>query len=99
MRIMIAATGVVLLGIAGAAHAHGGRTDASGCHNDRKNGGRHCHGGSIAPVQPQRAYRGNGTYFANGAAARAAGAAPVRAGQPGYGRQFDRDGDGVGCEN
>ena len=31
-------------------------------------------------------------------AARAAGAAPVRAGDPGYGRHLDRDGDGVGCE-
>lgn len=28
------------------AHAHGGRTNAQGCHNDRKNGGYHCHGGS-----------------------------------------------------
>ncbi|MBB5235952.1 MULTISPECIES: excalibur calcium-binding domain-containing protein [Deinococcus] len=32
------------------------------------------------------------------AAARAAGAAPVRAGQPGYGKHLDRDGDGIGCE-
>ena len=27
-------------------HAHGGRTASDGCHNDNKNGGRHCHGGS-----------------------------------------------------
>ncbi len=33
------------------------------------------------------------------AAARAAGAAPVRQGDPGYGRHLDRDGDGVGCES
>ncbi len=25
------------------ASAHGGRTDASGCHHDRKHGGYHCH--------------------------------------------------------
>lgn len=25
------------------AHAHGGGTDANGCHHDRKNGGYHCH--------------------------------------------------------
>ncbi|QCX26482.1 excalibur calcium-binding domain-containing protein [Nocardioides jishulii] len=37
-------------------------------------------------------------YFANCTAARAAGAAPVRVGDPGYGRHLDRDGDGVGCE-
>lgn len=23
--------------------AHSGRTDKNGCHNDNKNGGRHCH--------------------------------------------------------
>jgi hypothetical protein len=38
------------------------------------------------------------TYYANCSAARAAGAAPVRSGDPGYGRHLDRDGDGVGCE-
>lgn len=27
------------------AHAHSGRTNAQGCHNDRKNGGYHCHNG------------------------------------------------------
>lgn len=36
--------------------------------------------------------------FANCSAARAAGAAPVYAGDPGYARRLDRDGDGVGCE-
>lgn len=37
-------------------------------------------------------------YYKNCSAARAADAAPVYAGQPGYGRHLDRDGDGVGCE-
>lgn len=37
-------------------------------------------------------------YYANCAAARAAGAAPVYAGSPGYGTHLDRDGDGIGCE-
>jgi Excalibur calcium-binding domain/Protein of unknown function (DUF1524) len=36
--------------------------------------------------------------FANCDAARAAGAAPVHAGDPGYSRRLDRDGDGTGCE-
>ncbi|WP_405752958.1 excalibur calcium-binding domain-containing protein [Streptomyces sp. NBC_00012] len=36
--------------------------------------------------------------YANCSAARAAGAAPVHTGEPGYGRHLDRDGDGVGCE-
>jgi len=30
--------------------------------------------------------------------ARAAGAAPIRRGQPGYRPELDRDGDGVACE-
>lgn len=37
-------------------------------------------------------------YFKNCSAARAAGAAPVYVGRPGYGTHLDRDGDGVGCE-
>lgn len=36
--------------------------------------------------------------FANCTAARAAGAAPVYAGTPGYGTHLDRDGDGIGCD-
>jgi hypothetical protein len=39
------------------------------------------------------------TYYANCSAARAAGAAPVYRGQPGYGSHLDRDDDGVGCES
>jgi hypothetical protein len=37
-------------------------------------------------------------YYRNCSAARAAGAAPVREGDPGYAPHLDRDGDGVGCE-
>jgi len=48
-----------------------------------------------APSQPSVQ---SGTYFPNCTAARSAGAAPVRVGDPGYGRHLDRDGDGVACE-
>ncbi|WP_212998113.1 excalibur calcium-binding domain-containing protein [Winogradskya consettensis] len=37
-------------------------------------------------------------YYANCAAVRAAGADPIYAGDPGYSRKLDRDGDGVACE-
>ncbi|GAB3344339.1 excalibur calcium-binding domain-containing protein [Marilutibacter aestuarii] len=97
-----------------AAAAHSGGLNAEGCHNDRKNGGYHCHR-SPAPrppprddsymLQADRPSQGQGrqvnggqTSYANCSAARAAGAAPVRVGEPGYGRHLDRDGDGVGCE-
>ncbi|MFD1734144.1 excalibur calcium-binding domain-containing protein [Deinococcus malanensis] len=36
--------------------------------------------------------------YANCAAVRVAGAAPIRAGQPGYSTKLDRDRDGIGCE-
>lgn len=37
-------------------------------------------------------------YYQNCTAARAAGAAPIYQGQPGYRSQLDRDHDGVACE-
>lgn len=45
-----------------------------------------------APAPPASAY------YANCAAAKAAGAAPLYAGQPGYRAALDRDNDGVACE-
>jgi hypothetical protein len=59
----------------------------------------------VAPpvAQPVAPPVGDGTgggavYFENCDAARAAGAAPVRRGDPGYRRGLDRDDDGVACE-
>jgi hypothetical protein len=82
------------------AAAHGGGLNAQGCHNNRKTGDYHCHRGSSASGSPLRAQRlsGGNVYFPNCTAARAAGAAPVRAGDPGYAAHLDRDNDGVGCE-
>lgn len=39
-----------------------------------------------------------GWSYPNCSAARAAGAAPVRSDQPGYGPHLDADSDGIGCE-
>lgn len=36
--------------------------------------------------------------YKNCSEVRAAGKAPIRRGQPGYGSHLDRDGDGIGCE-
>lgn len=62
-------------------------------------------------TEPGGAYQGNlpaetlpptvqapSVSYANCAAVRAAGAAPIYAGQPGYSSKLDRDGDGVACE-
>lgn len=92
--------------------AHGGGFNAEGCRHDRKRGGDQCHRGGGASLRSDAASTnrlaplriapvrvpGDPGVFANCAAARAAGAAPVRGGEPGYGPHLDRDRDGVGCE-
>lgn len=105
-----AAIAVVLAAWPPAASAHSGGTDANGCHVERASGLRHCHGGKAAQPSRGGAASGGGAgdfaallrqqarAFSNCAAARAAGAAPVRRGDAGYSRKLDRDGDGVGCE-
>jgi hypothetical protein len=39
------------------------------------------------------------THFSSCKAARAAGAAPLHRGEPGYSSKLDKDGDGTACEN
>ncbi|WP_082431086.1 excalibur calcium-binding domain-containing protein [Novosphingobium sp. KN65.2] len=90
----------------GCAFAHPGGLNAEGCHNNRKTGDYHCHRSTGSsqqqnpPNKPQSLFgqqRQSGAYR-NCTEARAAGAAPVYIGQPGYGPHLDRDGDGIGCE-
>ena len=81
--------------------SHSGGLNSEGCHHIRKTGDYHCHrGGSGSTQAKARTYGvlGRGGAFRNCTAARAAGAAPVRRGDPGYGSHLDRDNDGVGCE-
>ena len=52
----------------------------------------------LAPSPSPGPAAGAGVYFENCDAARAAGAAPVRRGDAGYGPHLDRDGDGSACE-
>lgn len=78
------------------ANAHSGGLNREGCHNNRKTGDYHCHGGrstsaglSANSLSPDNANRSSlpshRSAFRNCTEARAAGAAPVRAGDPGYG--------------
>lgn len=82
--------------------AHPGGLNAQGCHNNRKTSEYHCHRTGAERPLPLRApvsrEGGGGTYFANCASARAAGAAPLRRGDAGYRVGLDRDNDGVACE-
>ena len=104
MKTWIIVATAIALAVPVVAAAHPGGLNAEGCHNDRKNGGYHCHrgrSGSRSPSRPQGLRSqtpSSGRAYANCSEARAAGAAPVRQGDPGYGRHLDRDGDGVGCE-
>jgi hypothetical protein len=52
---------------------------------------------AVEPPSPSPSGASN-AYYANCDAARAAGVAPIYAGQPGYRPTLDRDGDGVACE-
>ena len=110
MHLILALAIVVALGTPGIVLAHSGGLNAQGCHTNRKTGDYHCHRGptpartpnrgSSAPASslaPQRLVPARGAYR-NCAEARAAGAAPVRRGEPGYGPHLDRDNDGIGCE-
>jgi hypothetical protein len=96
------------------AWAHGGGLDKNGCHNNRKTGEYHCHRGAGTPRPAADAHGGGNDFampratpsdrrsgsrpFSNCTEARAAGAAPVHRGDPGYGTHLDRDNDGIGCE-
>ena len=51
-----------------------------------------------APKPPPTPKAPTSVYYANCTAVRAAGAAPILRGQPGYSRKLDRDGDGIACE-
>lgn len=95
--VIMTALGALCAG--GAALAHGGGLNAEGCHTNRKTGDYHCHrGGQAKARRAPLSLSGSGGAFANCTAARAAGAAPVRRGDAGYGRHLDRDNDGIGCE-
>ncbi len=100
------AVALIALAVPLTSSAHSGGLDKNGCHTNRKTGDYHCHRGApIAPrsIEPPRnnlapGPAGRSRPFANCAEARAAGAAPVRRGEPGYGPHLDRDNDGIGCE-
>ncbi|QTI71596.1 excalibur calcium-binding domain-containing protein [Gordonia polyisoprenivorans] len=51
-----------------------------------------------APAAPTTD-EGSSVYYSSCAQARAAGAAPLHVGDPGYRAGLDRDGDGVACES
>ena len=91
------------------AAAHGGGLNKEGCHTNRKTGDYHCHraasvsrssaASNLAPASAASpASSRQSRSFANCSEARAAGAAPVRRGDPGYASHLDRDNDGIGCE-
>lgn len=55
-------------------------------------------GGSGSSTLAGSTQQSANTYYKNCTAVKAAGAAPIYRGDPGYAKHLDRDGDGVGCE-
>lgn len=78
--------------------AHPGGLNSEGCHNNWKTGDYHCHRASASANRGTVKTLSGNRAFRNCSEARAAGAAPVRRGDPSYGPHLDRDNDGVGCE-
>lgn len=105
---------VAFLSISSNTWAHGGGLNSDGCHTNRRTGDYHCHRSVSNLQPPSNSYAPPNSVttfnkaqssrflstrvFANCTHARAAGAAPVRRGEPGYGPHLDRDNDGIGCE-
>ncbi|MFI7234452.1 excalibur calcium-binding domain-containing protein [Streptomyces cyaneofuscatus] len=54
--------------------------------------------GSTQPTEEESSEPPAGVYYENCDAARAAGAAPLLRGDPGYRDELDREGDGIACE-
>jgi hypothetical protein len=101
VRILSPFAGVLVVCVANIsvpALSHSGGLNSQGCHANRKTGEYHCHDGSPRLNQAVSRRGASGGAFRNCDAARAAGAAPVYRGDPGYGSHLDRDNDGVGCE-
>lgn len=100
----ICLSAAVLLLVPAVCLAHSGGLNSEGCHNNRKTGDYHCH--RAQPTQSRQTSNSysaasessSAAYFKNCKEARAAGAAPLRIGEPGYRPALDRDGDGVACE-
>lgn len=105
MRVLIGAALLCMpASFASPVSAHPGGLNAQGCHTNHKTGDYHCHRRSSSVETPAASRRIYGALsgvrgaFRSCAEARAAGAAPVRRGDPGYGPHLDRDNDGIGCE-
>lgn len=95
-------TFILLAFFCSSSFAHGGGLDSKGCHTNRKTGEYHCHRAQTAQRSQSPSANslksGEPKPFANCNEARAAGAAPVKRDDAGYGPHLDRDGDGIGCE-
>lgn len=106
--IALGLAGALVAMMATAANGHSGGLNAEGCHTNRKTGEHHCHRPQAAkPAEKPRerarlhdapAQAERPVSFGSCAEARANGYRRMKAGQPGYARRLDRDGDGVACE-
>ncbi|RZV30525.1 MAG: excalibur calcium-binding domain-containing protein, partial [Sphingomonadaceae bacterium] len=83
------------LGLAIPLSAHPSEESAKRCHMHKETGALHCpkREAAEAPASEFRPMRSREVYFRNCNAARAAGYAPIRRGDPGYRPELDADND------
>ncbi len=72
--------------------------DGIACDTETGSGGGSAGGGDDGSDDSGGSDDGGSVSYANCAAVRAAGKAPLHSRDPGYSRKLDRDGDGVACE-
>ena len=92
---------IALAFISATAFANRADVEAKGCRTNPKSGSSACprrNDERVPSRPPSQASEGQPGYFANCAAAHAAGVAPLRRGAPGYRPGLDRDNDGIACE-
>jgi len=89
---------LVALGFIGMVAFLASSVSAKEGHGNCKSGPQHCARAPRPSATTASKDSGRFVYYKNCAAARAAGAAPIRRGEPGYASHLDRDGDGIACE-
>ncbi|MEU9799849.1 excalibur calcium-binding domain-containing protein [Streptomyces sp. NPDC051000] len=82
----------------GSSGTGGGSSGTGGGSSSTGGGSSSTTGGSSSGDGSASSTGGASVSYRNCAAVRAAGAAPIRRGDPGYGSHLDRDGDGIACE-
>ena len=100
MKSLCFALPIIAVAIAAPLFAHPAAEDDKRCHMHEDTGTLHCpEREEVKEDAPDpRPMRSQSVFYRNCNAARAAGVAPIRRGDPGYRPELDGDNDGWACE-